>query len=400
MKQNLDFDNLIINALINNPKLFVDIKPYIVKDLIKNKYSNFILELIKEHNDKYGNVPTFPILSVKIEDELAEQGQKQMLDHLSLIESIQLTEGDIQFIRDNLNKRLKENKLSKIKQNIDKVDLEAFQQVASEISLIDGTSKKWEIKHLWDKVERKERVVLPTNLELIDKYGIAKGEIGLLLAGTGIGKSVFLTFLASELMLGGYKTLHIAFEGNIDDYINKHRNKLNNPTEEQLAKGKTTPNLKVVKLPNNSSTTSDIEDLIKQQINNGFIPDAIVLDYVDCLVGSNRTKELWINDIAIINELEHLAQKYNIALWSAVQSNRSGLNKELGLENAAGSIQKLQKATMIIALTRNPEQQNENRADLRLLKNRWGKLDISQNCVWNPEQVKIEAPITDNTILL
>jgi hypothetical protein len=54
---------------------------------------------------------------------------------------------------------------------------------------------------------------------------------------------------------------------------------------------------------------------------------------------------------------------------------------------------------MVIALTRNPEQQEENRADLRLLKNRFGGLDVSYDCVWNPEQIKIEAPI-NNAVLL
>jgi len=397
--EHIDFDNYIINTIINNPKVYVDNKHNFTKDIVKNKYVSFILQLITEHYKKYEEIPTFLFLKELIKTEYPDKIKNIVLDQLFLIESIQPTPEQISFITDNIRQRLKDNKVSKVKQNIDKLDEEQIRAVAEEISSINRSQKRWEVKHIWDNVERKERVVLPTNLELIDKYGVAKGEIGLLMAGTGIGKSVFLTYVASELMLGGYKTLHIVFEGNIDDYIIKHRNKLGDYTEEQLKKGKNTSNLKVIKLPNNSSTTSDIEDIIKDVINNGFTPDAIVLDYVDCLTGNNKVKELWINDIAIINELEHLAQKYNIVLWSAVQSNRSGLNKELTLENVAGSIQKLQKATMVIALTRNPEQQEANLADLRLLKNRFGGLEISQNCVWNPENINIEAPITQPILL-
>ena len=396
---NIDFDNYIINTIINHPKVYIDNKPYFNKDIVKNKYVVFILQLINDYYVKYDGVPTFLFLREMVKDEYPQKVSQIVLDQLSLIESIQLSEDALFFITDNIRKRLKDNKVSKAKQNTDKLDEEQILILAEELSSINRSEKKWKTKMIWDTIERKERVVLPTKLELIDKYGLGKGEIGLLMAGTGIGKSVFLTYVASELMLGGYKTLHIVFEGNEDDYIIKHRNKLGNPTEEQLKKGRTIGNLKITKLPNNSSTTTDIEDIIKENIKEGFIPDAIVLDYVDCLTGNNKVKELWINDIGIINELEHIAQKYNIVLWSAVQSNRSGLNKELTLENVAGSIQKLQKATMVIALTRNPEQQEENRADLRLLKNRFGGLDVSYDCVWNPEQIKIEAPI-NNAVLL
>jgi hypothetical protein len=92
--------------------------------------------------------------------------------------------------------------------------------------------------------------------------------------------------------------------------------------------------------------------------------------------------------------MEHLAQKYQMAIWTAVQANRSGVNKELSIENIAGSISKAQKATVLLALTRNPIQEEANVADVRVIKNRTGKKSVSLNSPWNPTTMHIELPIT------
>lgn len=397
---NMDFDLWIINTIINKPKAFIDNQRLLQEEVVKNKYSNFLLKLIREYYDKFNGVPNFIILKQLIFDEFGESViEKVLLEQLSLVETLNLSQDQFEFVLSHITKKIKDNKLQGLKQNVDKLDEETLSRVSQEIERIDNIQKRWEIKHLWDEIEYKEREILPTGLELIDKYGIAKGEIGLLMAATGIGKSVGLTFLASNFMLNGYKTLHIVFEGNIDNYIVSHRKKLGDPDPEKLKKGKTTQNLKVIKLPSNQTTTRDIEEVIKLQTNDGFSPDALVIDYVDCLVGQKMTKELWVGDIAIINELEHLAQKYNIAVWSAVQANRSGINKELELSNAAGSISKVQKASMVVAITRTPQQQEINTADLRVLKNRFGKLDVSINSVWDAETLHIEAPIHQQIFL-
>jgi hypothetical protein len=113
----------------------------------------------------------------------------------------------------------------------------------------------------------------------------------------------------------------------------------------------------------------------------------------------NNKNETWKNDIYIINDMEHLSQKYQIAIWTAVQANRSGISKELTLENTSGSISKVQKASLVISLSRNEFQEEDNRADVRVLKNRTGQKRASLNCVWNPKTMEIQLPITKETFL-
>jgi replicative DNA helicase len=396
-----DFENKMLKCIFNKPNILIKNIEYISRDeLFVEKYNKYILQHIIEYYTKYNEVPSIDfVCDMIINEGLSSHITKICIDHITLvIEPIELTEGEMSYLEDNIKKRLKDNIVSKTANRIEKLTSAELEKNISDVYNLQQENPNYETIHLWEELEEEKRQPIPTGLELIDEYGIAKGELGLLLAGTGVGKSVFLTYLANNFMLGGYKTLHIVFEGHKNTYLRAHRTKLGNPTTEKLRIGKTIPNLRIVQMKSNNTTTKDIESLLNNTIQDGFIPDVIVLDYVDCLVGST-TKEIWQQDIKIVNELEHISQKYNIALWSAVQANRSGINKELSLENIAGSITKAQKASFILALTRSPEQEELNRATMSVLKNRFGDKRTSYDCVWNPAEMKIELPIKEKTTL-
>ncbi len=398
-----DFENKLLKCLLDNPKIIqknIDILKK--EELFQNAYNRYILQHIIEYYEAYNEAPKVEFLCDKIITEMGSDDKitKIILDHINInIIPIELTDGELQYLENNIKLKLKDNILNKTQEKIGKLQPKQIEEVLEQVVELSQNKETYSIKMIWDELEDMERQPLTTGLELIDTYGVGKGEIGVMLAGTGVGKSVFLTYLANNFMLNGYKVLHIVFEGNQQSYLRLHRIKLGNPTTAKLKKGKTIPNLQLIQLKSNETTTKDIQKLIQDRIEEGFNPDVIVLDYLDCLVGEDRKKQGWENDIKIINELEHICQKYDIGLWTAIQANRSGVNKELSLENISGSISKAQKACMVLALERRPEQQHNNRADVRILKNRFGGLQESRNCIWNPEQMIIELPLTETIIL-
>lgn len=375
--------------MINNPNL---------RDYFINKYNKFIIQLIVEFYNNYECIPEPEYVIEQINSQYPHQQVKQtLIDHFNYILTIELQQGEIDFILDNFKERVKENIIHNVSSKLDKLNSSELLQNLNKIGELSETSIAYQSRNLWDKVQNLTREIIPTGIDLIDDCGISKGELGILLAGTGIGKSVALSYMANNFMLSGYKVLHIVFEGNIDNYLDSHQRKLN-MTNEQIKDLESSKNLKLIKLPSNSTSISDIQKLLVELSNDGFTTDVMVIDYLDCVVG-NGSKEIWQNDISIINEMERLALKYNIAVWSAVQANRSGLNKELQLENISGSISKAQKATLIIALRRTAEQQENNQATLSMLKNRFGTLKESVNCDWNPVTMEIYAPITPQIYL-
>jgi replicative DNA helicase len=397
----VEFENSLLKAILSKPVILMRNTELLSKEeLFSNKYNKFIFTNILEYFQVYKEVPRIEFLKQKIKSEIDNSSQLTIImDHLEInIEPIQLTESEIDFLEGQIKIKLKDNILTNAMRKIDKLTPDQIENIVEDVSKLNSNEKKYTIKMIWDELESETRQPIPTGLELIDEFGIAKGELGLLIASTGVGKSVFLSFIANNFMKLNYKTLHIVFEGNINTYLSMHRRKLNNPTSEQLKNGTTTNNLRIIQMTSNVSTVKDVENLVKQFIVEGFVPDVLVIDYVDCLVGSNK-KEIWQNDISIINELEHLSQKYNVAIWSAVQANRSGVNKDLGLENVAGSISKTQKASMVLSLTRNPIQEDSNKADVKVLKNRFGPKRGSMNCDWNPKEMKIKLPISDSITL-
>jgi replicative DNA helicase len=394
MKDNLELKTLK-TLLIDKKSFYQFVNNKTLIYLFNNKYNKFIFELIVEFFQRYNTIPTSDIILNMIDDNISQDNiKKQMMDHFIMIDSLDITEGEINYLIDNLNTKIKD---SIIKQT--GVTPKVLEDTFQKISELENTTSKYKVRHLWDIVERNDRQIIPTGLQVIDECGIGKGELGLLLAGTGVGKSVFLTYVANNFMLKGYKTLHIVFEGDIDTYLESHQRKLKYPTKEQLESFNQGKNLKLYQMGANTTTISDIQKLIVELSNDNFIPDVIVIDYLDCIVGENNKKEIWQNDIVIINELERLAIKYNVAVWSAVQANRTGLNKELQLENMSGSISKSQKATLIASLRRTEEHQETNTAHIKILKNRYGMLKESFNCIWNPVTMEISAPINYSPML-
>ena len=395
-----NYENRLIRAFFYDSKIYHTNRSHFdLASLFENKYNKYILSIIDEYNDENEGFPSKEALYDIVQRDSTSTGLKIILDHLELnIFSIELDNAELNYIQNRIPQQIKERLIERTHAKLDKITNEEMESSLEQIYKLTQTQKNFEIRNLWDDISVHERVLIPTKLELIDEYGMGKGELGILLAGTGVGKSVFLSFLANNIMLGGYKVLHIVFEGNIDQYQKAHLTKLNTPPSDELKGNFKYHNLKIVKMRANQTSVKDIEELIKTCIIDGFVPDCLVIDYVDCIVINNR-KEGWVNDITIINELEHLAQKYQIGIWTAVQANRSGINKELGLENSSGSISKVQKATMVLALTRDEFQQEQNRANVRVLKNRFGISRASINCLWNPKEMKIELPITREHLL-
>jgi archaellum biogenesis ATPase FlaH len=394
------YENKLLKAIFINPTIFLSNQDlFDIKELFQNKFNKFIFQNYLEYFNKYGAPPSEITLLDKLKIEISnEMQQKIVVDHFNInIVPNQIDEAELRYIEDRIKHQAKERIIFDTSNKLEKLSSQDLEKTLVTLHQLSITEKKFEIINLWDEVENIEREVITTNLELIDEFGVAKGELGLLLAGTGVGKSVFLTYLANNLMLGGHKILHIVFEGNKNQYLKAHRIKLNNPTSEELKEGEIFQNLKLIKMMSNQTSTQDIEDLIKSCIKDEFIPDVLVIDYLDCIVLNNRN-EIWKNDIQIINEMEHLAQKYQIVIWSAVQANRSGISKELTLENTSGSISKVQKATLVLSLTRNEYQEETNTADVRVLKNRTGQKRASMNCPWNPKTMQIDLPIQDVTL--
>ena len=134
-------------------------------------------------------------------------------------------------------------------------------------------------------------------------------------------------------------------------------------------------NLRIVRLKSGEKSIDFIEDLIKKHINQGFRPDLVIIDYFECIkLTGPSTMSKWDKESCIMRKIEAMANELNIAVWVPVQGNRDSINAELvTMDNAGGSLGKIQISHIIMSITRSLEDIADNLATISILKNRAGQ---------------------------
>ena len=127
-----------------------------------------------------------------------------------------------------------------------------------------------------------------------------------------------------------------------------------------------------------TKTASDIEVFIKKLINRGFKPDLVTIDYFECIApekGGHSNDSQWVKEGVTMRKFENMAKDLNCAIWIATQGNKDSINSPdvVRMDQAGGSIMKVQVAQFIISIARALEDIDRNKAVISILKNRSGK---------------------------
>lgn len=230
----------------------------------------------------------------------------------------------------------------------------------------------------------KQLVKINTGCQFINEKldgGLAKKELGVIVSPTGIGKTSVTCGFAVAAACYGNKVLHFILESTKEDVQTKYISAMtgiesvdvkNNPNARNTSRnilmndgGKLfnilKNNIKMVTRSQTKSsfTASEIGETIRQSINNGFTPDLVIVDYFECINSERYNKEYskWDKEAETIKILEELCTKYNVAMWVPMQSTKSaGIDgTRLHAQDAGGSVVKIQKAHVILAINRNEE---------------------------------------------
>jgi hypothetical protein len=154
-------------------------------------------------------------------------------------------------------------------------------------------------------------------------------------------------------------------------------------------------------MSSDDATISKIKSKIRKLISEGFKPDMLVLDYVDC-VSSDKSidGEEWKGEGSVMRSLESMTTEFDMAIWTATQGSRDSISSEIVTsDQMGGSIKKAQIAHVIISIAKTLEQKEHNLATLSLLKSRIGQDGIIfQNCKFDNKMLIIDTD-TQNTLL-
>ena len=233
------------------------------------------------------------------------------------------------------------------------------------------------------------RAACPTGLPEIDKKdilngGLGKGEIGVITANTGVGKSHFLVSLGSEALKRGKNVVHYTFELSENavgwrydsNLCSIPSNEVLERKEEVIEKYKTEEfgRLIIKSYPTGSASITTLRSHIEKLLLKAFVPHVIIIDYAD-IMRSTRKYDSMRHELKLIyEEIRNLAMDMNLPIWTASQANRDSANSNIvGLENMSEAYGKAMVADVVISVSRKASEKATGDGRLFIAKNRAGK---------------------------
>ena len=409
-----DFQKKLLWQVLTEPEFGEKIIPNLQVSYYDDPNLRRLHIVITEYFNEFGKVPNLQNQSIsmaikkfKVEgdatDELILQGVVEQIKNWNdrvLNKNLRYDGEVIQkeaylFIKQQEYRKLSDYIQGKIKTGDikSKATVQSIEDQIKEINEI-GDNEDYGIE-IFDNIERalqkEHRNPIPTGIAGIDEAmggGLGGGEIGIILAGTGVGKSTILTKIANEALEHDKNVLQIIFEDNEDDIRRKHftiwskvplmdidDNRdfvLNRVVEHhQTLRGK----LVIKKFSQENTTIPDIRQWMDRYYKKfGILFDIVILDYLDCIEPHKKSVDMTHGEINIVKAFEGMASDYNIPCWTAIQTNRSGLDTDfVHTSQMGGSIKRAQKSHFLMSVAKNQDQKLEGTANIQILKARFAQ---------------------------
>lgn len=432
----VDFQQKLMWQLLVEPEFAEKIIPDLAIEYFDDPNIRRLFVIILEFYKEYRKVPNLQNKSIQqainkyktpnnvIEEESLFSVIKRIeLWNERVVNKQMLYDGDVvqkaahQFIKQQEYRKLAENITDKVKNGEikSKFVIAAIEEKFQKITHIGEDEDDCEdVTEGIDKALRKEfRQTIPTGIGVIDTLtggGLGRGEIGIILTPSGVGKTTALTIIANTAYECEKNVAQIIFEDTKDQIKRKHYtiwsnsalSRLNDDEEEiervkRVAHDKAKSlegkgRLIIKRFSQENTTMLDVKNwMLAYQKKHGFKFDILVLDYLDCLESHKKSPDRNEAELAIVKAFEALASDFDIPAWSAIQSNRSGFGAEfVEASQSGGSIKRIQKAHFFMSVAKTPAQQEANLANIRIIKARFAKDGQTfEDCIFNNDTMQI-----------
>ena len=415
-----NFQIQLLNQIIVDKDFSHSIIEVIENNYFENKYFKIIIQMIKEYYTKYEHTPSFDTLEQVAKSELQQEtAVKVVLDTIKKIKSAPIDGAD--FVQEKALKFCKQQELQKVMKKAQKIidggefeNYDTLEELVRDALLVGSkdTSMLDVFSNLDQVLDDDYRHPIPMGIPGIDrllKGGLAKGEIGVILAPTGVGKSTILTKISNHAFNLGFNVLQVFFEDNPKVIQRKHftlwtkihPDELSEKKDEVMTKvteiKETMPNeLILKKLPSDTKTMLQIKNEIRKMIADGIKIDMVVLDYIDCVVPDKNLGDEWKSEGSVMRGFEAMCHELNIAGWTATQGNRASISSEVvTTDQMGGSIKKAQVGHVIISVAKTLQQKEMKLATIAITKSRIGDDGVVfENCKFDNAMIEIDTEST------
>ncbi len=385
------FQSKVVSALITDTRLLDSIGDIIKTDFFESDANKWIVNTILQYYSTYKKTPTLDVFKVelyKIENKILKTTIREQLRHVYT----EVGNIDLDFIKKEFEDFCRNQNLKEvILQSVDLLKAGNYNKIKE---LVDnamkvGTSADIGHDYLKDldlRMEDDARETVATGLEPIDDLmdgGLSAGELGVIVAASGIGKSWVLSQIGAHAMKLGKNVVHYTMELS-ETYVGRRYDTILSsiPTHELKDRksevenriNKIKGNVIIKYFPPKGITSKKIELHIDKLTQMGAKPDLIIIDYADLLRSHYVTSESTYQEAGnIYIELRGLSGEYGIPIWTASQANRSSIQNEIiEADSIADSYAKIMNADFVMSLMRKPNDKLNNTARFHVMKNRFG----------------------------
>lgn len=421
----MKIENVIFGNLINNEEYARKVIPFLQSDYFSDQVDRTVFDLITDYVNKYNSFPTKTALDIDLNEKtgLTEDQFKRAKDLVSTLDKSE--QKDMDWLVDSTEKFCKDKALyNALMQSIqivddnkkDSISVGAIPKILQDAlgvsfdnsighDFLDDADARYEFYH------RKE-VRIPFDLDFFNKItqgGLPRKTLNIALAGTGVGKSLFMCHSAAQNLMSGLNVLYITMEMAEERIAERIDANLLGVTLDELkdlpqaiyykligrvrdrAKGK----LIVKEYPTATAGSANFRHLLNElNLKKNFVPDIIYIDYLNICAssrikaGSNVNSYTYIK--AIAEELRGLAVEFNVPIVSATQTTRGGYdNSDVGLTDTSESFGLPATADFMFALIATDELKALNQIMVKQLKNRYSDPEMNKRFVIGVDKTKM-----------
>ncbi len=392
------FQEKVFQSMLTDPMWSAQMIEVVNPDYFDLKYLEFLCEKYFSYYEKYKTFPTLTILITIIKEDLSKSKDAVLRDQI--IEYLHRMKtnpdvGDLQYVKDKSLEFCKRQAFREaLEQSVELIQTERYESVINIMKEAISVGMPNTAGHdFFDDIEARfvqiNRQVCPTGLDRIDaqdilRGGLGRGELGVIAANTGVGKSHFLVAMGCAAMLAGKNVIHYTFELSEHDTGKRYdsnlcdipSNEIIERKNEVLDKYKSMDLGKLIikEYPTGSASVTTLRNHIEKLTLKGFKPSLVTVDYADVMKSSRAYDSLRHELKLIYTELRNLAVELNIPIWTASQANKDSSKADIvGLENLGESYGKAQVADVVLSISRKPMEKSEGTGRIFVAKNRAGR---------------------------
>jgi KaiC/GvpD/RAD55 family RecA-like ATPase len=408
--------------LILQERIFADqIWEVLDINFLELKYLQVFVCKIFDYKEKYRVHPSPNIVATILRSDLEKEDevtQKQVRDFFVKISMNDIEIDGADYIKEVALDFCRKQKLKgAILKSVDLLQKSSFEEISNlineAIKLGSDNNFGYDYKVDFEKrFETRARSPMTTGWKLVDEIcggGLGVGELGVVIAPTGAGKSMALVHLGAEALKAGKTVIHYTLElqdmtiaSRYDSCItgvslpDLHDFKEHIYDKVQEIEG----NLIVKSYPTKSASVNTIKTHLERMKQRGINIDLIVVDYADLLRPNTSHKEKRIELESIYEELRGVAAECDCPLWTASQTNRSGLNAEvITMESISEAFNKCFVADFIFSISRTIQDKSANTGRMFVAKNRNGPDGLIYPIFMDTKNVNIRVlPQTNETV--